>query len=72
MRAIDFSHKITPRKVIFAKIQKNFFSEVLLKVLISPLKGGPLNERSLYMDKNGILAKIAIFDNFWYKLSFFL
>ena len=25
MRAIDFSHKIIPRKVIFAKIQKNFF-----------------------------------------------
>jgi hypothetical protein len=25
MCAIDFSHKITPRKVIFAKIQKTFF-----------------------------------------------
>ena len=24
MRGIDFSHKITPRKVIFAQIQKNF------------------------------------------------
>src|SRR3954454_4810275 len=25
MRAIDFSHKVTPRKVIFAKIQKKIF-----------------------------------------------
>src|SRR5207253_5600769 len=25
MRGIDFSHKITPRKVIFAKIQQKFF-----------------------------------------------
>src|ERR1700733_11390193 len=33
MRGIDFSHKITPRKVIFAKIQKNFFSKVLLQFL---------------------------------------
>jgi hypothetical protein len=27
MRGIDFSHKITPRKVIFAKIKKKIFSE---------------------------------------------
>ena len=27
MRTIDFSHKITPRKVIFAKIKKKFFFE---------------------------------------------
>ena len=34
MRAIDFSHKITSKKVIFAKFQKNF-SEVLLQSLPS-------------------------------------
>jgi hypothetical protein len=37
MRAIDFSHKITSRKVIFAKIKKKFFSEVLLQSLPPPL-----------------------------------
>ena len=35
MRAIDSSHKITPRKVIFAQIKKNFFSKVLLQSLPS-------------------------------------
>src|SRR3569833_2820180 len=51
MRGIDFSHKITPRKVIFAKIKKNFFSKVLLQSL-PPLKNNiaivfPIAENSL-------------------------
>ena len=45
---IDFSHKITPRKVIFAKIQKNFFGSAAESAYLPPLKGGPINERSLY------------------------
>ena len=31
MSAIDFSHKITPRKVIFAKIQKKIFCKKLFE-----------------------------------------
>src|SRR4051812_39295665 len=38
MRAIDFSYKIIPRKVIVAKISKNFFSEMLLQSLPHPFK----------------------------------
>ena len=33
MRGIDFSHKITPRKVIIEKFKKNLFSKVLLQSL---------------------------------------
>ena len=48
MRAIDFSHKITPRKVIFAQIQKkNFFGNAAESAYLPPLKDGPINERSL-------------------------
>jgi hypothetical protein len=34
IRAIDFSHKLTPRKVVFAKIPtKNFFGDTAAKSL---------------------------------------
>ena len=46
MRAIDFSHKIAPRKVIFAQIQKNFFLEVLLQSLPPPFKENVVNEKN--------------------------